>query len=1106
MKLSVFFLLCSICLAQAADSYAQKATVNIEMRNQTVKEVLNEIEKQSDFSFFFNIKHVDLQRIVSVVAEKSDIFKVLDKVFAGTSVHYSVVDRKIILSTENQNALQNSGEKQVTGIVKDATGEPIIGANIVEKGTTNGVVTDIDGKFVLTVSDNAVIQVSYIGYIEQDIAVVKKSDFAITLKENSQTLDEVVVVGYGTMKKRDLTGAVSSVKFSDTPIQTVATASHALAGKAAGLNVIQTSAQVGGGATFRIRGEASTGAGNDPLIIIDGFPVSVTGSLSSGNRYDAGSTDNILESINPNDIESVEILKDASSTAIYGARAGHGVIIITTKRGTEGKVSVNYSGTITAQKMKNSFKMLGAEDFMLQNNRYYKEIWMKENGQGIYADYITPNSNPKPFVAPYSQEQINNVALTPWFDLVTRSGLMHQHNVSLNGGTKTTKYLASINYMNQAGVLKNNDMERMTVKVNLDQQVSDRVTTGISLNISRNSYDNVPLGTGQWESAGLIASAVGFNPTLPVYNEDGTFFLNPKLPNVPNPVSLLEITDKTLKDRLLGSVFVEAEILKGLKLKANFGVDRRFQKRSNYLPKGTKWGGSANGKASISEVDNTDYLMDLTANYLRQFGKHNLNMLVGYSYQKFTEEGFSAGNEDFIIDSFLYHNLGAGNFSKPSVGSSGGTSSIGSYFARVSYSLMDKYLLTATIRADGASNLAKGNQWGCFPSVSAGWRFVDESFIKSWADGFLSNGKLRLSWGQTGNSNIGNRALDFYGTGYTTLFGTESANPGVLVSQLGNPNLTWETTTEMNIGLDLGFFNDRLNITAEYFDRTISDLLVKEKVLLNYNELTKIAANIGETQSQGFELTVNSRNIMTNNFTWNTDLTLSTYSDRWKERDPDWAPAFYQKKDDPIRALFAYRSDGLLKAGEKAPAHQPLLLPGQIKLKDLNNDGVLNDEDKEMIGKSDPAFFFGLNNTFRYKGFDLNLYFYGEVGKTMGSSYYEDWSINGGKLALGENMSLGFKDTFSSDNQNAKYPSFISSNYDSGDYFYRKVSFVRLRNVTLGYTVPVKKNILNKLRVYVDVNNPFVITNWTGQDPETDNHAFAYPNVTSMSFGVDVTF
>ena len=1027
-------------------------------------------------------------------------------VLGGASINVMAMPVKQEISSTQQDA-------ECKGTVKDPSGETIIGASVVVKGSNNGTITDFDGNFSLTnVNKGDIIQISFVGYQTQELPW-NGTLLNVVLKVDTKTLDEVVVVGYGVQKKRDLTGAISSVKMDETPVSTYSTISHALAGKASGLQVTQNSAQVGGGSTFRIRGAASTGAGNDPLIIIDGIPVSSGSSLGSGNRYNAGSTDNILSSINPNDIESIEVLKDASSTAIYGSRAGHGVIIVTTKRGSSQKAQVRYSGSVSMQKMKNGYKSLTGGEYMEQVNRYNYENYMRTNGLGIYKDYVDlGEGHTVPEYTPtYTEEQIRNAPNTDWFDEVTRTGMMHSHNVSVNGGTEATQYMASLGYMGQQGVVKENDLERITAKVNLDQKLSKYAKAGLSLNISRNTLDNVPLGTGEFENAGILSAAAMFNPTLPVYDENGEYSVNPFFTQLPNPVSLLEITDKTTRDRVLASAYLQLEPVKGLILKANFGIDRQYEKRKQYLPKTTMYGKQANGQASISQSDHNDYLMELTATYSKEFGNHSLTALVGYSFQQFNEEWVSAGNQDFITDGFLYNNLGAGNYAKPSVGSGASKTSLGSYFARVNYSYLSRYLLTATLRADGASNFDPGHRWGYFPSISAGWRFSDEPFMKKMSR-VLSNGKLRVSYGQTGNSNVGNRTMNLFNTGYNNVFGN-TAYTGVYASQLGNPMLTWETTKEFNIGLDLGFFSNRISTTLEYFNRTISDLLVKDKSLPSYNEVTTIASNIGETQSQGFEFTLNTVNIDNKDWTWTTDVTLSLYRDKWKERDPNWKPAAYEKVTDWIRPIYSYESDGLLQPGEKAPAHQPTLLPGQVKLKDLNGNGTLDDGDKVLLGSKDPAFLFGFNNTLRYKNFDFNIYFYGEVNSWKNASYYETWATMGYGLVQGRNSSQGYKETWSHDNPNAKFPNLLGAGDNgSGDYFIKKISYLRCRNITLGYTIPVSRKIMNSIRVYADINNPFILTNWTGLDPETDTasdasiNQYSYPNVTSFSFGVDITF
>ncbi|MDR1503158.1 MAG: TonB-dependent receptor, partial [Prevotella sp.] len=916
--------------------------------------------------------------------------------------------------------------------------------------------------------------------------------------------------------RRDLTGAVSSIKMSDAPVGTFSSAGHALAGKAAGLRVTQATAQPGASTTFRIRGQTSINASNDPLVIVDGFPVTKSASTGSGNRYSAGDQDNVLEMINPADIESIEVLKDASATAIYGSRAGHGVIIITTKRGKAGKPSVTYSGNVSAQSIASNYKILDAPGYMRLSNMYELEKWRRDRGEGVYANYVTPKPNtPDAYTPKYTESDIANAKTTDWVDEVTRTGFQQSHNVSITGGSEKSKYLASLNYFDQKGILKNSNMQRFTISLNNDYEFSKYVKGGLTFNISRNKYNNVPLGTGQFENSGILGVATFFEPNIPVYDKNGKFSESNVYKQFPNPVSMLGIEDNTNKDRVLGTGYLSIEPVKGLIFKANLGFDRKSSKRKTYLPKTTLYGQTTNGNAHQAQDDGIDYLFNITANYIKSFGEHSITALVGYEWQQFNAEWFSAGNTNFSIDNFIYNNLGAGSGEK-SVGSNSTKSSLASVFGRINYAFTDKYLLTATLRADGSSNFNPDYRWGYFPSVSGAWRFSEEIFMENIRH-ILSNGKLRAGYGQTGNTSVGIRVQDYFKSDWKYAFGSTGVT-GMGVSTLGNPKMTWETTSEWNIGLDLGFLGNRINLTAEYYDRVISDLLVTNKKLPSYNEVTTLAANIGSTQSQGIELTLNTVNIKNSDFVWTSDLTFYKYKDRWKERDPNWIPREYQSVNDPIRAIFSYQADGLLQPGEAVPIWQKGLLPGQIKINSRTQQSALGDGDRVFIGSKDPDFSYGFNNTVRYKGFDLNVYLYGEVGRWRDASYYDSWlpyrffAPSGGLY----NMSQKALDSWTMDNQNSSVPNLLTSSTSSGDYFMKKVWFMRCRNITLGYTIPGLKNIASNIRVNVSVNNPFVISNWNGLDPETDYNpsdsgtenaaAYSYPNVRTFSFGVDISF
>jgi TonB-linked SusC/RagA family outer membrane protein len=1126
MRITCLLLAFCISTAFATTVNSQNARVTLSANSMTVRQLVMQIEKQTDYLFVVNSDKVDLNQQVQIGKRQNSVKNILDDAFRGKGLLYKMEGENIVLMRQQQKKTT-----VVKGKVVDEKGLPIIGASVVEIGAkSNGTISDADGSFSLSISKSTSdLEISYIGYHTQTIRVVAGKTVTVRLTESTKALDEVVVVGYGTMKKRDLTGAITSVKMNDEPVSTVSTISHALAGEAAGLQVSTISAQPGGSSTFRIRGAASVSAGNDPLIIIDGFPVNPASEVNVG-YYNSGDTDNILGSLNPNDIESIEVLKDASSTAIYGARAGNGVIIITTKKGKTGTPIVTYSGNFSVQKIARNYEMLNASDFMTQTNRYFYEQWMKDNGIGVYGNKTADQATTayKPY---YTDAQIANPENdTDWMKAVTRSGFQTQHNISISGGTEMTKYLLSGNFFRQDGIIKNNDYSRYTGRFNIDQQINKYFKAGLNLTFSRIQSHDVPLGSGQNEASPVLVAAAQFNPLIPVRNADGSYAYNTNAGFLPNPVSLLEITNKSVKERVLANATVEYKPFADLVLKANFGIDRNYQKRSTYLPKTTLYGQKKNGSAEIGQYDKSDYLMELTANYTKRIGDHNITALAGYSFQRFTDEYLYGSNSNFLTDGFLYNNLGAGSYAKPGVGSSASKNEMASFFGRLNYTYKDRYLLTATLRADGASNFASNHRWGYFPSIALGWRFSDEAFMQKYSN-WLSNGKLRLSYGQTGNSNIGNKAISYYQTGFDNEFGgVESV--GVYLSQLGNPDLKWETTSEWNFGLDLGFFNNRVNVTAEYFNKTVSDLL-NTRSLMSYNEVNTIAANTGKTQSRGFELTVNTTNIDTKDLKWTSTFTFSFYRDKWKERDSQWKPSAYSTYHSPIRYLAGYLSDGLVQPGETVTGMNGAL-PGQVKIKDIDGyvynsdgtyevdkygiplksgkpDGKIDDADKVIYGSTDPGYLAGLNNSLRWKNFDLNIYFYGQF-KVLNAGNYKDMWISSYpgvvNLYRGYNMPDAVKDCWSHDNLNGSRPGFFqtSSTYGLGDYFVRKSWFIRCRNITLGYTIPVKPSILSRMRIYVDANNLFMISPYKGLDLETDNSTWAYPNVRTFSVGLDITF
>ncbi|WP_445738165.1 SusC/RagA family TonB-linked outer membrane protein [Mariniflexile sp.] len=1044
-------------------------------------------------------------------------------------------------ASNSNNSLEiekgNNQQITVTGKVTDESGIPLPGASVLVKGTTNGVSTDFDGGYKITVSSGASTLVfSYVGFVTQDIAIAGKSTINVTLVTDNTGLDEVVVVGYGTQRRKDVAGAISTVKTEELILSSSPSVGDVLRGKVSGLQIVQNSAQPGGGLDIQIRGAGSINASNQPLIVIDGFPTTEFQQPGTGNRYDGG-TQSILNSFNPNDIESISVLKDASATSIYGARAANGVILLTTKKGKTGKVQVDYSSSYSYQAYNNSFDVLSLPEWMQLRNDAARENWEFTNRVSPYSsrtleEAIADPVNGIPFSRFYSDDQINNAGQgTNWLDLVTRDGSILQHNLSLRGGTETTKYYLSGNLFEQKGILKNSAFDRASLRFNLDQKLNDYVSFGMNLTMSRINNENSQLGGDQFENSGLIRSALQYGPHIQAIDEFGNYPINPDNALEPNPFSLLTITDKGVIDRTLSNFFMEVKPLQDLVARLQVGIDQGYTSRNTYLPRTTLWGALENGKATIANQKKNDELFDFTLNYSKIINDvHNINLLVGYSRQKYRSESANSGNSDFITDAFLWNNLNAGAGTKV-IGSTKQEDNLVSYFGRLNYVFKDRYILTSTIRRDGSSVFSKNNKFAIFPSVAVGWDIAGEPFMQNLNDN-ISQLKLRVGYGETGNADIGSNAFAAYFAQPAYLNPDESILIGVFPSRLENPDLKWETTRETNIGLDFEFFKGKLSGSLEVYNKVISDLL-QIKPINSYNEINTVWANIGSTQSRGIELTLNTINVDAENFKWESTFTFSKFKDRWKERAPDWKPAIYQNVDDPIRAQYSYLSDGVMQIGEVVPA-QPDLFPGQIKLKDVNGferdgsgdpvvdadgrfiptgapDGIIDEADIVLLGSSDPDFIAGFSNSISYKNFKLNFHFNGMFGRQIVDQ--TDFALGVTAIGVatnGRNALRNVYNRWTPDNPTNTRPAshFGFTRYGSGDFFLQDAWFVRLQNLSLSYNLPTEwmGKFITNAALRLDAQNLFVITPYDGVDPETDAYVAAYPNVKTYTIGIDLKF
>ncbi|TZF85693.1 TonB-dependent receptor (plasmid) [Pedobacter sp. BS3] len=1147
MKLAAILTLLT-CLNLRAAVYSQQ--ISLSVKNASLEKVIKQIRQQSGYAFFYDSEYLQRASPVTVEVKNVSVEEALLKTFSSQPFTWEILDKTILIkpaSVKGMTMLIQTND--IKGKITDANGETLPGATVKIKGTTIGTVTDVNGNFTLkSVKSDAILIVSYTGFVTREIPVKGQRDFAITLEVSSQTLEELVVIGYGTQKKRDLTGAVSSVKAADLVVSQGPEVGNMLKGKVAGLTIRQNSAQPGGGLDILVRGAGSVNASNEPLFVVDGFPISDLQQPGTGNRYDGG-TQSMLNSFNPNDIESIEVLKDASATSIYGSRAANGVILITTKRGKEGKTKVDYSNNFSFQKWDNSFEVLPLNEWMQVRNDARFEKWMWDNEVTPYGSktLAEAEANPKDgrsYQQLYTQNAINNVGRgTDWFNLVMRNGKSQQHNISLSGGSKTTRYLLSGNYFGQDGVVKNSKFNRYSMRANIDQEITKYIKVGLNLTSSRIDNDNTQLGGNNWENSGILRAAIQMGPHIPAIDEDGNYPINPELPLQPNPASLLTVSDKGRIERMLLNTFVDIKPINDLTIRLKAGMDRGYTKRSTYLPRTTIHGALEGGRASISNLDKDDYLLEATANYTKTFGDgHKFELLGGASRQKFIENSGSSAASGFITDAFLWNNLNAGSLQLPS-SSYRSENMIASYFSRLNYNYKSKYLFTFTIRTDGSSIFARNHKWATFPSAAIAWNVAEEPFLQN-IKNTVSQLKVRFSYGQTGNATISSAALDKFGSVVSNAFPAYSAYPGwlskddarmiaVSLSRLENPDLKWETTTGANLGIDYSLFNGKVEGSVELYNNVISDLL-DTKFLNSYNEVNQVIANVGKTRSRGIEVSVSTRNIQRKDFQWRTTANFSLYRDNWLERAPDWKPSVYENAKDPIRPIYTRLSDGILQIGEPIPAAQPNLKPGQVKIRDINGfkrdgagipvvdengrfqrtgqpDGIIDEADNVLLGTSDPGYMVGLTNIIKYKKFSLNFDFNGLLGRKMIDPNFQIYGYSAYGIAdQGYNALTSVKNRWTPTNPSTTVPSsFADSSPDGlGDFLMQDAWFIRLQNVSLGYDLPTRwlKGTFSSARINVSAYNLFVISPYTGVDPETDSYTAAYPNVRTFTAGLNITF
>ena len=1022
----------------------------------------------------------------------------------------------------------------VKGTVRDDAGEPLIGATVIEKGTTNGVPTDIDGNFTINIQNpkKATLVVSYVGYDTQEVAVNGQTEINVTLKENSELLDEVVVVGYGQMKRSDMTGSVVSVGQSAIEKSVPTSIDQVLQGRAAGVQIQANSGTPGASTSIRIRGVNSLNASNQPIFVIDGVVIdSATDDESS----------NPLSTINPSDIVSMDILKDASATAIYGSRASNGVIMITTKRGQTGHASVTYDGYVGWQSMPKKYRMLNLQEYAIHHNYRANEL-----------NLLDPSSA---FVNPYALGEG-----TDWQDELFRNAFMTSHNISVSGGTERITYAFSGGYLDQDGIALGSGFRRLSLRSNLESQIKSWLRGGVSFSFSETKQE---VGTDK----NTIMTALMQQPTVAVTSADGTFD-GPEDTWMPdNPVGLASlITNNNKKTNFRLNAFLEATLYKGLTLRTEVAGDWNYNNYYFYEPDYTFGIKSQNTRTSTWTKTNTKYWSWRNIlSYINTFNDvHYVNAMLGQEMSHFNWETQVGSANGFLSNTTP--DLSAGDLTTSTTTGYRFYNSILSWFGRAFYSYDDRYLATFTLRHDGSSKFSKGHKWGWFPSAALAWRISNEKFMRELV--WFNNAKLRLGWGATGNQNVDQWATIALLSYKTTPWGT-----GVLTGNTPNEDLTWETTYSYNVGVDLGFIDNRIEVIADLYYKKTKNLLLQVQLPAYLGSAGQGAAsnpwqNIGSLENKGFELTINTTNIVNRNFRWLTNLVFSMNRNKVLSLDTETATlerTFQPSSTNyvvtktvvgqPIAQFWGYKVIGRFDKPTDFYYHdasgnlKPVAIPegntidpsstwlGDYIYEDINGDGVINAEDCTFIGNPEPKFTFGFGNTFEFKGFDLNIFFSGSYGNkalNLTRMRIEDPRQNSNILKSSLNYAIVEKydpngpDDFrnyhvtnaGATTMPAVQRSDANANYTRvSDLFVEDASYIRLQNLSFGYTFPRKwmqKIYIDNLRIYVNFQNLFTITKYKGLDPEvgamygdalrTGVDYGRYPTPRIYTFGLNVTF
>jgi TonB-linked SusC/RagA family outer membrane protein len=1117
MKLTLCIILFSFLGAMATDLYSQTTKLSLDLKNTSVKEVLGNIENQSEFFFLYSEKIINVNREINIEVRGSSIEKILDKIFAGTNINYTVKGRQIVLTTPEANPFDTTSsshqQKSITGKVTDISGTPLPGVSVVIKGTTSGTITDAEGNYTMSnTPTNAIIQFSFVGMKVQEVKIAGKTTLNIKLEEETIGLDEVVAVGYGTVKKQDLTGSVSKIKSEALEGRAITSLAEAFAGQLAGIKAQQTSGKPGAELNIKIRGTSTINASNAPLYVIDGIP---------GDMKD----------LNPNDVASIEILKDASSSAIYGARGAAGVVLVTTKNGKKGLPTFNFDAYYGLQKVDKVLDVMNRDEYIAFNIWGRNEAYLRTGGKLTDPQSMRPTANQ----IPDSWSNPETLPDVDWQDAIYRIAPIQSYQLSASGGGDMGTFLISGSYLDQKGIMEETGYKRATFRLNTTLNIGQHLKLGMNIAPSfskENNPDDDGYGSAPHFAANMPAIVPLNSNTQDWGYTAGSFsFVNPL-------ERLKETHQETLNNKVLTNVWGELSLSKSLSFKSQYGYNFREARSSYFKPANVNSGSASSGYASVS--DWYSWSLQNTMTYSPKISSlFDMNLLLGQSVEGakyYYNYGAASGYPNDLI-----YTLNVAS-TPSSAKTTESENRMASFFSRLNFNVRDRYLLTVNIRRDGSSKFGNDTKWGWFPSASLGWKINKEEFLNS-AD-WLDLLKLRLSLGKAGNNSIGDyESISLLGIANYTL--NNAIVSGLAPSSIGNPDLGWETQVSKGVGLDIGVFRNRIQANLDYYNNTTKDMLLNVSVpyISGYTSMRK---NIGEVQNKGWEFELTTHNIE-GRFSWTSSFNISKNINEVKKLGPDNAPiisdvygytAYITKVGEAIGSYYMYKTDGLLldkdfdSNGNATVAIAAGQEKGNVKIVDLNKDGKINANDLTVVGNNQPKFVWGFTNRFSYKNFDLNILLQGTQGGEVffvGSRHMDCGQIQG------MNQLKRWVHSYKPDRSTGENPfpqnSKVDLSWDGktmnrfgnnpwfNDTWIYDGSFVRVKNITLGYnfTKELCRRIgIQGARVYMMGDNVFTWNHYPGATPETNSDGNettqpgadygTYPLARKYSLGISLTF